>query len=241
MSRGLVCRFGLRCVRHDRFESDEFDHWSSGARDLIYPEYIVKLSFQLIVVLLVCLAPLHSVSAEWITARYFNTSGSDGCDPGNIGHRLGGDLEAYEDNTLSGMVGVERMQASRCFKAWETDLHQGTDAVLLSHDPVYRGYQVNRLRADDLPEGLVTLSEFTEAFLRLDLTRPLILDIKDVSNHVLWEQLRNAARTIESEGGIPVWFLISDAAADAHQGLCDFLNGEFEILLYGRKGSLCDF
>jgi hypothetical protein len=171
--------------------------------------------------------------------RYFDYSGKDGCSPPNIGHGLGGDLPGNAPNTLEGMMAISSMQSSDCFKNWEVDLNQAADVIVLSHDSTFGGRDLGLLSRDQLPEGISTLDEFASALVKLDLQKPLILDIKKVSNPDLWPEMRKAARTIKQHGKIPVWFTIDDIVADAHAGICAFLNGEFEVMLYRRGGPLC--
>ena len=171
--------------------------------------------------------------------RYFDYSGKDGCSPPNIGHGLGGDLPGNARNTIEGMMAISSMQSSECFKNWEVDLNQAADVIVLSHDSTFGGRDLGLLSRDQLPEGISTLDEFASALVKLDLQKPLILDIKKVSNPDLWPEMRKAARTIKQHGKIPVWFTIDDIVADAHAGICAFLNGEFEVMLYRRGGPLC--
>jgi hypothetical protein len=49
---------------------------------------------------------------------------------------------------------------------------------------------------NELPDKIVTLDEFTSAFVKLNLRKPLILDIKNVSNPRLWPALQQAARSV---------------------------------------------
>ena len=171
--------------------------------------------------------------------RYFDYSGKDGCSPPNIGHGLGGDLPGFARNSIEGMMAISSMQSSDCFKNWEVDLNQAVDVIVLSHDSAFGDRDLGSLSRDQLPEGISTLDEFTSALLKLDLQKPLILDIKKVSNPDLWPEMRKAARTIKERGKISVWFIIDGNDADAHAGICDFLNGEFEVMLYRKGGPLC--
>jgi hypothetical protein len=171
--------------------------------------------------------------------RYFDYSGADGCAPPNIGHALGGDLPGYAKNSLEGMTAIADQQSSDCFKNWEADLYQSADVIVLSHDSDNEGRPLVSMTRNELPDEKVTLDEFTAAFVKLNLRKPLILDIKNVSNPSLWPALKQAARSIKGEGQIPVWFIIDGEAADAHAGICEFMAGEFDIMLYRQGGPLC--
>jgi hypothetical protein len=164
--------------------------------------------------------------------RYFDYSGADGCSPPNIGHGLGGDLPGYEKNSLEGMTAISDRQSSACFKNWEVDLNQSADVIVLSHDSIYEGRHLESITRNELPDEIVTLGEFTSAFVEINLTKPLIMDIKNVSNPSLWPELKQAARSIKEEGKIQVWFIIDGVATDAHTGICEFMEGEFDIMLY---------
>ncbi len=150
--------------------------------------------------------------------RYFDYSGKDGCSPPNIGHGLGGDLPGYARNSIEGMMAISSMQSSHCFKNWEVDLSQAADVIVLSHDSVFGGRHLGSLSRDQLPKKIFTLDEFAAALVQLDLQKPLILDIKKVSNPDLWPEMRKAARMIKEQGKIPVWFIIDshDAGAPFH-------------------------
>lgn len=171
--------------------------------------------------------------------RYFDYSGVDGCAPPNIGHALGGDLPGYEKNSLQGMMAISGKQSSACFKNWEVDLTQSADEIVLGHDPKIGNKRLDSIARNELPYEMVTLTEFTSAFLKLDLRKPLIFDIKNVTNPGLWPQLKQAARSIKEKGNIEVWFIIEGGVADAHTGICDFMGREFDIMLYRQGGPLC--
>ena len=74
--------------------------------------------------------------------RYFDYSGSDGCSPPNIGHRLGGDLDGLADNSLQGLRAIVDQQSSHCFKNWEFDLTESADGLVLLHDSTYENVPV---------------------------------------------------------------------------------------------------
>lgn len=171
--------------------------------------------------------------------RYFDYSGADGCSPPNIGHALGGDLPGYMQNSLEGMAAIADRQSSDCFKNWEADLNQSADVIVLSHDSVNASRRLESIPRNELPDELVTLGEFTSVFVKLKPQKPLILDIKNVSNPKLWPELKQAARSIKQEGNVQVWFIIDAEAADAHSGICEFMGGEFDIMLYRQGGPLC--
>jgi hypothetical protein len=86
----------------------------------------------------------------------------------------------------------------------------------------------------------LTLDEFASAFVKLNLQKPLIFDIKKVTNPKLWPELKKVARNIEEESNISVWFIIDSDVSDAHAGICKFIGGEFDIMLYRQGGPLCD-
>jgi hypothetical protein len=119
------------------------------------------------------------------------------------------------------------------------DLNQSADVIVLTHDSIHEGKHLESITRNELPDKIVTLAEFTSAFVKLNLTKPLILDIKNVSNPSLWPELKQAARSIKAEGKIQVWFIIDDGATDAHAGICEFMGGEFDIMLYRQGGPLC--
>jgi hypothetical protein len=131
------------------------------------------------------------------------------------------------------------MQSSNCFKNWEVDLNQSADVIVLSHDSMNGSRRLESMMRNELPDEVVTLDEFTSAFVKLELRKPLILDIKNVSNPGLWPEMKKAARSIKEKGNIQVWFIIDSGATDAHTGICDFMGGEFDIMLYRQGGPLC--
>jgi hypothetical protein len=171
--------------------------------------------------------------------RYFDYSGEDGCIPPNIGHALGGDLPDHMQNSLEGMNAIADLQSSRCFKNWELDLNQSQDYVVLSHDGIIEGVALETIETKELPTPIVSLDAFVSAFVKLKLSKPLIFDIKNVSNPEFWPELRQAARKIRDFGGIPVWFTLSEEASESHVGICSFMNGEFDVMLYPREGPMC--
>jgi|GEM_PF-3833559 len=69
--------------------------------------------------------------------RYFDYSGKDGCNPANIGHMLGGDLEGLENNKIESIKQIAGMQDSKCFKHWEFDVTPSSNGLVLMHNIWY--------------------------------------------------------------------------------------------------------
>ena len=136
-------------------------------------------------------------------------------------------------------MAISGMQSSNCFKNWEVDLIQCADVIVLSHDSMNGGRRLESITRNELPDEVVTIDEFTSVFVKLELRKPLILDVKNVSNPSLWPELKKAARSIKEKGNIQVWFIIDGGSTDAHTGICDFMGGEFDVMLYRHGGPLC--
>ena len=190
--------------------------------------------FILIVLLLVvtgCSKPFN------YTSTYFDYSGNDGCMPANIGHRLGGDLAEYRDNTLEGMYGIEKEQDSICFKNWEFDVNQTANNISLWHDKTHNGVPLIKVNSEKLDAP--TLEEFVLAFDDLNVIRPVVIDLKTELRLLDWLKLIKAARHIREQHKVPVWFLVSPNLGSKNKKVCKLINKEFDILLYRRGGNLC--
>ena len=172
------------------------------------------------------------------TSTYFDYSGSDGCIPANIGHRLGGDLTEYGDNTLEGMNGIEKKQGSKCFKNWEFDVNQTANNISLWHDKTHNGVPLIQIDSEKLDTP--TLEDFVLAFDELKVIRPVVIDLKTELPLLDWPKLIKAARSIRKQHRVPVWFLVSPILGNENQKVCKLINKEFDILLYRRGGNLCE-
>lgn len=120
--------------------------------------------------------------SESTAPRYFDYSGKDGCTPPNIGHRLGGDLEQYKDNSIEGLHGIESQQNSSCFKNWEFDLTESGEGLVLLNFSQYSGSSVSRLTLDELPDGVVVVSQLLREFSRINVSKPIIIDLKEIKS-----------------------------------------------------------
>ena len=172
--------------------------------------------------------------------RYFDYSGKDGCKPANIGHRLGGDLPEYGPNTLEGMYAIESMQKDRCFKNWEFDINQSKDSVVLAHDMHISNVALIYIETSNLPDGMITLDKFISSFASLNVTKPVVFDIKNIPDQRYWPSLLNSAVAIKNQHGVDVWFIMSSEVSEKHQGFCQLVNDSFDVMLYSRGGYLCN-
>lgn len=166
-------------------------------------------------------------------------SGADGCQPFNIGHRLGGDLPGNTDNTLAAMYRVAEQQQHACFKYWEFDINQTSEELVLWHDIRLEGELLLRLSRSKLPPYTVSAEEFVTAFKTVRVTRPVVIDLKLIPDRALWPKLLQLARTIQLQHGVPVWFITSDLLVELYADLCPLLADEFDIRLYGGRGDFC--
>lgn len=91
-------------------------------------------------------------------------SGKDGCQPFNIGHRLGGDLPGDTDNSLQAMIAVAPLQDQSCFKYWEFDVAQTDDSLMLWHDLRIGETLLMNLSSDQLPGYAPSLQQFEDSF-----------------------------------------------------------------------------
>ena len=172
--------------------------------------------------------------------RYFDYSGKDGCKPANIGHRLGGDLPEYGPNSLEGMYALESMQKERCFKNWEFDINQSKDSVVLAHDMHIDNVDLISVEANNLPDGIITLDKFISSFASLNVTKPVVFDIKNIPDQRYWPSLLSSAVAIKNQHGVDVWFIMSSEVSEKHQGFCQIVNDRFDVMLYRRGGHLCN-
>ena len=171
------------------------------------------------------------------TSTYFDYSGKDGCTPANIGHWLGGDLPGYASNTLEGMRAIESKQSSNCFKNWEFDVNQTADDIILWHDSTYNNVPLINTGTEKFEAP--TLKEFVLAFESLNVTKPVVIDLKTEIAELDWHKLLEAARSIRNQHEVPVWFLISPNLASNSLEVCGMVDQEFDILLYRRGGRVC--
>ena len=171
--------------------------------------------------------------------RYFDYSGADGCNPPNIGHRLGGDIGNFPPNSIEGMRAIESRQDSKCFKNWEFDLNQAKDGVVLFHDNSFQGRAVIGLSVSELPMGTLDTKVFAVEFAKLNIVKPVIIDIKNILNPSCWVTAIELARSIRSGHQVDVWFTTSSQQAKRMTGICSVIAGEFDIMLYRQGGRLC--
>ncbi|MFT4613026.1 MAG: hypothetical protein ACI9NT_000160 [Bacteroidia bacterium] len=171
--------------------------------------------------------------------RYFDYSGADGCSPPNIGHRLGGDLDQYSDNSLEGLLGIAHMQRSPCFKNWEFDLTESADGLVLRHDSQYNGLSVSALSLEDLPKATVSASQLLKAFSLRVATKPIIIDLKTLKTLPGLRQAKNIAEQLSATQTVDVWFIASKENTERGPDLCSVLGADFEVLLYSQGGPYC--
>ena len=172
----------------------------------------------------------HFVEPVYSQQRYFDYSGDDGCSPANIGHRLGGDLDNFEDNTIEGMRAITSKQSSTCFKNWEFDLSEWKGALFLSHDPIVSDNQIS---------SLVSLTEFESAFKSVEVSKPIVIDLKYISTQVALEKIVPFVRNIRATQKQEVWFLVHPENVPALSEICPMISGEFDVMLYRRGGEYC--
>jgi hypothetical protein len=173
---------------------------------------------------------LHFGGVAHSQERYFDYSGDDGCSPANIGHRLGGDFEQFESNSIEGMKGIASKQESLCFKNWEFDLSEWQGELFLSHDAIESSAQRS---------SLVSLTEFESEFRSIKATRPIVIDLKHISSLSALEKLVPFARNIRSTQKPEVWFLVSPDNISVLDKICSLVSGEFDVMLYRRGGEYC--
>lgn len=191
-----------------------------------------KLIFLSIIFLMAC-NPRENYPPD----RYFDYSGKDACAPPNIGHMLGGDMEGLENNRLTSMHHIASMQGSNCFKHWEFDVTPSANGLVLMHD-IWYGFQfTSRLKKEDLPAD--SLADFLEAFHALDISKPLMIDLKTVTEKDDLLELKDAALAIKNKHDIDVWFITDHISALFMKDACDILGKEFDIMLYFKGGKLC--
>ena len=162
--------------------------------------------------------------------RYFDYSGKDGCSPANIGHRLGGDLDEFSNNSIAGMNYIANKQDSHCFKNWEFDLSEWQGELYLSHDAITDKEQIH---------SLVSLQEFESAFSTIKVTKPIIIDMKAISSKAALEKAVTFARNIRSTQESDIWFLASPDNTLVLTKICRLISGEFDVMLYLRGGEYC--
>lgn len=196
---------------------------------------MIRIAFSAVLLTLLCSCQsLHSYDS-----RYFDYSGKDGCTPPNIGHRLGGDVGEFGDNTVEGLLGIAPLQRSNCFKNWEFDLNQALDSLVLFHDSAHNGKDISLLRRDELPEKTIDIDELSTAIQQIEMTKPVIIDLKTIraANH--WYRIRDLADQISKEQGVGVWFITSMENAKQMTGFCDIIRGRYQLLLYNQGGQFC--
>ncbi|WP_432474425.1 hypothetical protein [Amphritea sp. HPY] len=192
--------------------------------------------------LILTLTMLFSGCASTTSFSYadIDYSGKDGCQPFNIGHRLGGDLPGNTDNSLQAMIAVAPLQDQPCFKYWEFDVGQTEDSLMLWHDLRIGETLLMNLSSDRLPGYAPSLQQFEDSFHWLRVIRPVVIDLKLITDQRRWPRLRQLARNIRDQHDVPVWFITETAFVEVYTDLCDMLKGEFDIRLYGGKGDFCE-
>lgn len=172
--------------------------------------------------------------------RYFDYSGSDGCSPSNLGHRLGGDLEQYSDNSLAGLRGIESLQGSPCFKNWEFDLTESADGLVLRNQSDHMGLPVSAFSIDNLPRGTVTASQLVREFSRVTAIKPIVIDLKKINSLQAMKEAKSVATQLALTQQTDIWFIASKLNASRMPQPCELLGGDFDLLLYSRGGDYCD-
>jgi hypothetical protein len=162
--------------------------------------------------------------------RYFDYSGKDGCSPANIGHRLGGDLDEFSNNSLEGMNYIATKQDSHCFKNWEFDLSEWKGNLYLSHDAITSKEQT---------KSLVTLHEFEIAFTAIKATKPIVIDMKAITSETALIKAVTFARNMRSTHEPDIWFLVSPDNEPVLTRICPLVSGVFDVMLYRRGGEYC--
>lgn len=188
-------------------------------------------------VALVCLLMIGC--SESNDPRYFDYSGNDGCSPPNIGHRLGGDLEKYSDNSIEGLRGIEGQQQSRCFKNWEFDLTESADGLVLLNSSNYNGLAVADLSVSDLPDGVVPPSQLISEFSRIVAIKPVVIDLKVIRSPQALRDAKRVAENLAASQDVEIWFIASEDNARQMPEVCAVLGADFDLLLYSRGGIYC--
>lgn len=170
------------------------------------------------------------IGAAYSQQRYFDYSGADGCSPANIGHRLGGDLAEYSSNSIEGMRYIVSKQDSPCFKNWEFDLSEWQGDLFLSHDALKNTEHAN---------SVVSLHDFEAAFISVNTTKPIVIDLKKISSREALEKIVIFAKNLRLTLKPDIWFLVSPDNTAVLNQICPLVSGEFDVMLYRRGGEYC--
>jgi glycerophosphoryl diester phosphodiesterase len=120
-----------------------------------------------------------------ILAIFFLTYSTAYCK--NLGHRICGDLEGFEDNSIANVMRCSEFQGSKKFKYWETDIRETKDhRLVLNHDNKYYGKSIRGSNLEDLRKitrkdgsHLATVEEFLMDVEQL-ATKPIMLEVKEL-------------------------------------------------------------
>ena len=198
----------------------------------------MELTLKKILLFVLCFFQIGCNQKEgYPEGRYFDYSGSDGCKPPNIGHMLGGDLEGFENNKIESMKHIASMQDSDCFKHWELDVTSASDGLVLMHD-IWFGFNLtSNVKTSDL--AVDSLQDFVAAFEQVNVTKPLMIDIKTVTNKNHLIELKAAAEKIQEKHNVDIWFITDQVSAFFMPEVCNVLGSDFDVMLYFKGGRLC--
>jgi len=169
----------------------------------------------------------------------FDYSNSAGCNPFNIGHRLGGDLAGNTDNTLQAMDAVASMQIDSCFKYWEFDVGQAADGLVVWHDMHVDQSPLLYTFSAELPAYAPSLEQLFQSFKRHKVIRPIVIDLKYIPDKRYWPELKHFAQRLQRANDVPVWFITSARMVEVYAEICEVVTPEFDIRLYAGKGDFC--
>jgi hypothetical protein len=164
----------------------------------------------LITLLTSCGKPIGKQSQISIADSYTDEQGNCLVD---IGHKLGGDFEEIQDNTLMGTYLVLGLQDHKCFHRWEFDINSTKDGLVLYHDKTYQGRSIIRYKMSDLP--FETMDGFMSVFKELDISKRVHFDVKSVSP-IHFETLIDHAVTLRRKTRQEVRFVTSKDNKDRY-------------------------
>ena len=167
-------------------------------------------------------------------------SNNEGCNPFNIGHRLGGDLPGNTDNTLQAMDSVASMQIDGCFKYWEFDVGQSADGLVVWHDMHVNQSPLLYKASAELPAYVPSLEQLYHGFKTHDVIRPIVIDLKYIPDKRYWPELKSYAEQLQLANDVPVWFITSARMVEVYAEICELITPEFDIRLYAGKGDFCE-
>jgi len=133
------------------------------------------MKFLLLLILISCGKPVE----EYQPSIKDNLLDENGNCIVNIGHRIGGDLREFEDNTIKGFLGILDYENHECFKIVEFDIVSAKDDIVLNHDKTYKGKVVSKNNSYDL--GLDLLRDLLFEIEASKIDKKIFFDFKHVN------------------------------------------------------------